>query len=134
MRRRSFLTLCLCSSLFAIVGAAHTASAKPKKQNKNDSNGWVWTYTAQSGKRTESGTFRVRNFEVFKNGKKVGHIDPKGGHGLGDKTVLILTDFAPINGRVLLEKTHAKPPVWLGTLNAKDGRKWQFKAKLATKK
>jgi hypothetical protein len=134
MRPCFFVALCLCSSLIAIVGATHTASAKPNKQNSDDSNGWVWTYTAESGKQTESGTFRVRHHEVFKNGKKVGHVDPQGGHGLGDKTMLVLTDFGPISGGVLLEKTHAKPPVWVGTLKAKDGRKWLFRAKLATKK
>ena len=66
--------------------------------------------------------------------RKSGHVDPQGGAGLGDKVVLILTDFGKLNGKVLLEKTKMHPPVWVGTLRAEDGTEWHFKAKLATTK
>ena len=132
MQRRSFLGICLGSSLLGVFGGVQAAFAKPKKGN--DQNGWMWTYTAKSDDEEKSGTFRIRNHEVFKDEKKVGHVDPQGGAGLGDKVVLILTDFGKLNGKVLLEKTKMHPPVWVGTLKAEDGTEWQFKAKLATTK
>jgi hypothetical protein len=131
MQRRFFLRSCLCLSLIGVFGSIQTALAKHKKV---DPNGWVWKFTATSRNDQQSGTFRIRNHEIFKNEKKVGHVDPLGGTGLGDKVVLTLTDLGNLNGQVLLEKTHAKPPVWVGTLKTKDGTEWEFKAKLVTKK
>jgi hypothetical protein len=141
MQRRSFVGICLGSSLLGAFGGVQTAFAKPRKEKggggdkgSNDPNGWVWSYTAKSNEDKVSGTFRVCNHEVFKDGTKVGVVDPQGGHYLGDKTVLILTNFGRLNGKLLLEKTNMKPPVWVGTLKAKDGTEWHFKAKLETKK
>jgi hypothetical protein len=143
MRRRSFLGVCLCSSTAGVVGvfgamqnaiAAKPAGKKPaeNKGGNQDPNGWIWSYVATKGDKEESGTFRVSNLQVFKEQKKVGHIDPAGGHKLGDSTVLILTDFGKLNGKATLEKSHKKPPVWAGTLKTEDGE-WSFKAKLVEK-
>jgi hypothetical protein len=132
MLRRSFLGLGLSSLLIGIVGSAQTASAK--NGGKKDIDGWVWHYAVQSGSKTESGQFRVRKYDVFKGGKQVGHIDPKGGHGLGDKSVIVFTDFGALNGTVVLKKTGMKPPTWSGTLIAKDRSRWQLRVKLASKK
>jgi hypothetical protein len=140
MQRRSFLGICLSSSLIGAFGGVQAACAKPRKEKRGDGpgnsdpNGWVWSYTAKSGEEEVSGTFRIRNHEVFKDDRKVGTVVPHGGTGLGDKVDLILTNFGKINGKALLEKTDMKPPVWVGTLKTKDGTEWHFKAKLATEK
>lgn len=137
MRRRSFLGICAGSSLIGVFGVVPAAVAKPKKHGSdggnNDPNGWLWSYSATKGESVESGTFRVSNLEVFKSEKKVGHIEPEGGKGLGDKTVLILTDFGDLSGTVVLEKVHMKPPAWAGTLKKDDGTEWHFKVKLIEK-
>ena len=136
MQRRSFLGVCLSSSLIGVFGGVQAAFAKPKQgssKSNNDPNGWVWSYTAKSDEEEISGTFRIRNHEVFKDEKKVGTVIPHGGAGLGDKVDLILTNFGKINGKALLEKTKMHPPVWVGTLTTKDGTEWHFKAKLAEK-
>jgi hypothetical protein len=120
--------------LIGAFGAVQTAIAKPRKSaGNNDPNGWLWAYTATQGDKEESGTFRVRSFQVFKGEEKVGHIDPKGGTSLGDQSTLILTNFGKINGTVELVKTQRKPPVWTGTLKKEDGTEWHFKVKLIEK-
>jgi hypothetical protein len=118
--------------LIGAFGAVPTASAKPKKGD-NDPDGWLWAYTATNGDKEESGTFRVMNFQVFKGEKKVGHIDPKGGTAIGDRTTLILTNFGKLNGKVELVKTHKTPPVWIGTLKDEDGGEWGLKVKRVEK-
>jgi hypothetical protein len=113
------------------LGAVQAFARQP--QQNSDPNGWIWSYVATSGDKEKSGTFRVSNLQVFKNGKKVGHIDPKGGAKLGDATTLILTDFGKLTGTAELVKSHKKPAVWAGTMKAKDGTEWHFKAKLVEK-
>jgi hypothetical protein len=131
MQRRSFLSVCLCSSLLGVLGGERKAIAKSK--DENDPDGWIWHYTAKNGSEEKSGKFRVRNYKIFKDEKEVGRVNPVGGHGLGDKTILVLTDFGKLSGTAVLEKTHSKPAVWRGTLKAKDGTNWTFKVKLVTK-
>lgn len=92
-----------------------------------------WEYTATKGENTESGTVQVRRYKMFKKEKEVGSVDPQGGTGLGDRTVLTFTDFGQFNGTAILEKTHLKPPIWKGTLRSNDGSQWQFTAKLLEK-
>ena len=133
MRRRSLLVVCLSFALVGILGAVQAFAAKHSKGGNSDPNGWIWSYVATSGDKEESGTFRVSSLQVFKDGKKVGHIDPKGGTKLGDSTTLILTDFGKLNGTAELVKSHKKPPVWAGTMKTKDGTEWHFRAKLVEK-
>lgn len=136
MRRRSFFGVCVSLLLMGVVmlfGATPTAIAKRRARKAEDPNGWIWSYVATSGSKSESGTFQVLSLQIYQDKKKVGHVDPKGGAKLGDTTTLILTDFGKMNGTAELTKSHKKPPVWAGTLKATDGTEWHFKAKLVEK-
>jgi hypothetical protein len=141
MRRRSFLGVCAQMSLAGMVGlygTAQTAVAKsPAKKSakhgdKENPDGWLWSYVAKKGDKEVSGTFRVVNHEIFKDKKKVGRVEPQGGRKKGDTTVLTLTDFGGrLDGKAVLEKKHSNPAVWRGTLTTKNGDEWDFKAKVA---
>ena len=131
MQRRSFVSISICLLWVVALGTTQTAFGKPK--GSYDPNGWVWGYTAKNASEEVSGTFRIANHEVFKDGQKVGTVVPHGGAGLGDKVDIILTNFGKINGKALLEKTKMNPPVWVGTLKAKDGKEWHLTTKLLSK-
>jgi hypothetical protein len=145
MQRRAFLGVCLSSSVLGTF--ATTAFARPRQggssggsssgsssdDTTSSSGGWIWSYVATSGTNEESGTIRVSNYVIYKGSKKIGHIDPEGGHKKGDTTVVIFDDLGKLSGKAVLEKSHKKPPVWKGTLKSEDGKEWDLKCKLVEK-
>lgn len=125
MKRRLFLAGSAIAVLGASVGFAGEAKkgkgpkATDDKDHKDDVVGTRWEYKIESNGETEKGTFRCENYDLYRGDTKIGRVMPKS----KTETRLVITQYPPLNGNIILKKVGTHPARWTGTVFRADGVK-----------
>jgi hypothetical protein len=133
-----FIARLFSLTLIVLIAASAVAQEKAKKANKgnkgnkgdkdgvDDVVGAIWHYRLTRNGKTESGNFRVYQFEIFKGKEKIGSVKPKD----DDETTLTITGFPELNGKATLHKVRDKTRLAKGTLVRPDGEKWEMEVEV----
>ena len=107
-----------------IIGLAAPLLAADSKKGRDGKDEWIgaiWSYTlSKDGEKDVKGKFRVSDKVIYKDGEKVGTVEPKD----KDDTTLVFTGLPELNGTATLKKSrfgHAA-----GTLIKKDKSEWKM--------
>lgn len=94
-----------------------------QKDKKDDVIGAIWEYKIERDGKTEHGTFRVFQYDIFKGAHKVGKVQPKN----KEESTLNFNGLNELAGTAIIRKVRRKPPVWKGTLKKADGTEWDIR-------
>ena len=126
----------LAVALMALIATQAAAQDKgKKKRNDRDKDriddvvGAIWHYKLTHGGKTETGNFRVHQFEIFRGKEKIGVVKPKD----EDESSFRVSGYPELNGQATIHKDRDMPGFARGVLIRPNGEKWDIEIEIKDK-
>jgi hypothetical protein len=117
VRYGAFLAFQVVTIVFVVGGSSDAGKGKDKKNPEPGTVAakWDWTITDQSDKLVEKGSFTVRGYVLYHNGKQIGTYDD-----VLENKIKVMMTHGPLKGTLNLTRKETSPN-WSGILERESG-------------